>query len=101
MDSGKLTAKEIMSVLENHRAKLRSFRVKKIGLFGSYLDTEKKKKNDIDFLVEFEKPSFDNYIGLKFFLEKIFSKKVDLVLEKNLKSSLKHVKEKAIYAKAV
>lgn len=101
MPDEKINAKKILAVLEKHRAELKGLGVKKIGLFGSYLDTEKKKKNDIDFLVEFSEPSFDNYSDLKILLEKLFRKKVDLVLEKNLKPSLENVKEKAVYAKAV
>ena len=73
----------------------------KIGLFGSYLKRTTHKKSDIDFLVLFNEPNFDNYIELKFMLEKLFQKKVDPVIEENLKPSLKYVKEEALYAKAL
>jgi hypothetical protein len=48
--------------------------------------------------VEFSNPTFDNYIELKFFLEKLFRRKVDLVMEDNLKPALSYVKEEAVYA---
>ena len=33
-----------------------------------------KKNSDIDFLVEFEKPDFDNFMDLVFYLEKLFGR---------------------------
>ena len=60
-------------------------------LFGSYLRSEQKEGSDIDFLVEFEKSkkTFDNYFGLKFFLEDLFSCKVDLVIKEIIKEEIK------------
>lgn len=57
------------------------FGVKKIGIFGSVARGEAKKGSDIDVLVEFEKnkKNFDNFMDLGFFLEGLFSKKVDLI----------------------
>lgn len=96
-----LTSDVIMNKLIMHRNEMRKYRVKKIGLFGSYVKGRAHKGSDLDFLVKFDKPTFDNYIELKFLLEKIFHKKVDLVIEDNLKPALKHVKEEAVYAKGV
>ena len=95
------TPRQIIGVLEKHKQDLDRLAVKKIALFGSYLYSRKSKRSDIDFIVEFSEPTFDNYIELKFLLEKLFGKKVDLVLEKNLKPSLKYVKRQALYAKAI
>ena len=97
----KMTSKKILKILEMHKPELQKFGVKKIGLFGSHLKNSVRNKGDMDFLVELSNPTFDNYIELKFLLEKIFRKKVDLVIEKNLKPSMQYVKEKALYAKAV
>ena len=49
----------------------------------------------------FDKPRFDNYMDLRAFLEKIFHKKVDLVIEENLKPALQYVKGEALYAKGL
>ena len=97
----KLTSKKIISTIENHRSDLDQFEVKRIGLFGSYLKGESKKGSDIDFLVEFRKQRFDNYMGLKFFLEDLFGKKVDLVIESTLKPALSYIKKEAVYAKGI
>jgi len=96
-----LTRAKIIGTLESHGQELRELGVKRIGLFGSYLKTSNTKKHDLDFLVKFSHPTFDSYTELKFLLEKIFRKKVDLVIEDNLKPSIEHVKEKAVYAKAI
>lgn len=42
--------------------------------------------------------TFDNSIGLKFLLENIFKKKVDIVIEEDLKLALGYVREEARYA---
>ena len=84
--------------MEEHKADIDRYGVKKIGVFGSVLRGKQKKGSDLDFLVKFDKPTFDRYIELKFLLEKIFHKKVDLVIEENLKPALQYVKKEAVYA---
>ncbi len=97
----KLTPAKIVRTLEMNKAELRRFSVKRIALFGSFLKNKEHKKSDMDFLVTFKEPTFDNYIELKFLLEKLFQKKIDLVTEKSLKPQLRYVKEEALYAKAI
>jgi uncharacterized protein len=96
----KFTSKSIMRILEDHKKELQQLGVKKIGLFGSFLKAQNKKTSDIDFLVTLHNPTFDAYMELKFFLEKLFKRKVDVVMEKNLKPAMKYVKEEAVYAKS-
>src|SRR3989344_1733697 len=86
-----LSAKKIVSTLNKHKYELKKYNVKKIGLFGSFLKNSQNKKSDVDLLVEFDKATFDNYMDLKLFLEKLFKRKVDLVVEKNLKPALRYV----------
>jgi predicted nucleotidyltransferase len=54
-------------LLKEHKALLKKFKVKRIGLFGSYVRGEQKKDSDIDFLVEFEELNFDDFMDLFFF----------------------------------
>ena len=86
-----LTPETIMRNLDKNIDKIKRYGVKKIGLFGSYARDEQKTGSDIDILVEFEKgkKGFDNYMDLKFFLEDLFSYKVDLVIVDALKPDLK------------
>jgi len=99
MKKKKLTSKSIIKMLRKHKDELNKYEVKKIGLFGSFLKGNQHKKSDLDFLVVFNKTTFDNYMELKFLLEKLFKKKVDLVIEEDLKPALKYMKEEALYAK--
>ena len=96
-----LNKKKIMEIIESHKHHIQKYSVKKLGLFGSYAKNNHKKHSDIDFLVVLDKPTFDNYMGLKFMLEKVLHKKIDLVIEQNIKPALKYIKEEAVYAKGL
>ncbi len=69
----------------------KKFGVKKIGIFGSFARGEEKKGSDVDILVEFAdgRKTFDNYMELKFFLENLFGREVDLVTSASIKPRLK------------
>jgi len=74
------------------------FSVKRIGLFGSCARDEVAGESDIDLLVEFENPTFDHYMDLKFFLEELFETQVDLVMADTLKPRLKpYIAREVIY----
>jgi hypothetical protein len=74
----------IGNTLLKHRRLLKKYTVLRIGLFGSQAKGNQKKLSDIDFIVEFTKPSFDNFMDLLFSLESIFGKKVDLITKGNI-----------------
>ncbi len=95
----KLSSGNIIRKIEDKKEQIRMYGVKKIGLFGSFLKKRQNKKSDLDILVDFKKPGFNEYMELKFMLEKLFGRKVDLVITKNLKPALKYVREEAVYAK--
>lgn len=92
-----LDKKGIISKIKKRRSDIKKHGVKKIGLFGSYLNGKQKSGSDIDILVELDKNTFDNYFGLWRLLEKLFNRKIDLVIEKNLKPELNYVKKEAVY----
>jgi predicted nucleotidyltransferase len=78
---------ELMRVLLSQRETIRSFGVKELHVFGSFVRNEHiNKQSDIDFLVEFEegKKSFDNFIDLNFFLEDLTGRKVELLTYQSL-----------------
>ena len=55
--------------------------------------------SDLDFLVEFDKQSFDAYMDLKAFLEELFGRPVDLVIADALKPRLRDpVLREAVHA---
>jgi predicted nucleotidyltransferase len=93
-----LTRDTILRSLEAQRQALQRFGVRRIGLFGSYLHDQAGEGSDLDFLVGLERPSFDDYMDTKFFLEELFGRDVDLVTEEALKPALQHVRREAAYA---
>lgn len=90
---------EILRILEEHRETIKSYGVKRLGLFGSAARGEERKTSDLDFVVEFEKMSFDSYMDLKAFLEELFHRRVDLVLADAIKPRLReNILKDAAYA---
>jgi len=82
-------AEEIIRKLEQKTETLRAFGVRRLSLFGSCVRGEDNEGSDLDFLVTFEKKSFDAYMDLKAFLEELFGRSVDLVLSDAVKPRLK------------
>lgn len=97
MTTKRLTSNMILEKIKEEKEKLKEKGVKKIGLFGSYAKDVQKKGSDIDFLIEFSEISPNNFFGVLFFLEKLFKRKIDLVIEEDLKPELKYVKKEAKY----
>jgi uncharacterized protein len=80
---------EILKILEEKRNAIRGYGVRRLGLFGSCVRGECNEVSDLDFVVEFEKKSFDAYMDLKLFLEKLFDCQVDLVISDSIKPRLR------------
>ncbi len=93
---------EILKVIEVNREKIKSFGVRRLGLFGSAARGEATESSDLDFLVELEIKTFDNYMELKEFLEELFDCKVDLVMVGALKPRLREpILKETIYAQGL
>jgi len=77
----------IRRALLRHKAELRKkFKVKTIGVFGSYVRGEQKRGSDVDVLVEFEEPvGLFEFLALENYLSDLLGVKVDLVSKKALK----------------
>ena len=94
-----LTFEEIINVINAHEFELKKFGVKKIGIFGSFVRGDATDDSDIDFLVELEHKTFDNYMDLKFYLEDLFNRRIDLVLRDSLKPRLRvNIEKEVVYA---
>ena len=94
-----MNAIEILKKNENSIKK--KYGVKKIGVFGSFARGEGKKGSDVDILVDFKNgcKTFDNYMELKFFLEDLFSRSIDLVTMEALRPQLKDdILQEVVYA---
>ena len=91
---------EIRATLKKHKPELEDrFKVKKIGVFGSYVREEEEETSDIDILVDLFEPIGWEIIDLKEFLEEILGLEVDLVTVKALKPELSDIiLKEAVYA---
>ena len=91
-----LTKAFIKQTLVDNQKTLRKYGVKRIGLFGSHVRGTATAASDIDFLVELERLTFRDYMGLAVFLEDLFKKDVDLVTPTSIKPGYKPYIEKEI-----
>ena len=100
-----LSQQEILEVLSRNLNKWKDqYGVKCIALFGSYSRDDQIDSSDIDLLVEFDEKAiiFDNYMDLKFNLEDLFQKPVDLVVLDDIRPALKpSILRSAKYAEGV
>ncbi|MEA1999466.1 MAG: nucleotidyltransferase family protein [Euryarchaeota archaeon] len=86
-----------IETIKKHKAEIKKrYGVRKIGVFGSYAREEQKETSDIDLLVEFETPTFDNFMDLLFFLEELFGKDVDLITTKGMSPYIRPNIEKEV-----
>ena len=92
IDPYDMNSSPVAKLKENEDEIRGDFGVKRIGIFGSFARGEEKPDSDIDIFVEFlpGKKTFDNYMGLKNFLEDLFERKVDLVTYEGLNP---HIRE--------
>ena len=81
------TVGEIKEIIKSHKSELQGkYRVKEIGIFGSYVRKEQTEMSDVDILVEFERPiGLLEFVGLKNHLSDLFGMNVDLVMRRALK----------------
>lgn len=84
------TLNDIKTIISEHRDILeKKYKVKEIGIFGSYLRGENKRGSDVDMLVEFDEvPDFFKFINLENYLKYILKRKVDLVRREAVRKEL-------------
>ncbi len=76
----------VIEILRANEASIRSYGVRRLGIFGSVVREEHHSESDVDLLVEFQKgaKTFDNFIHLVFYLEGLLGRKVELVTTDSL-----------------
>ena len=83
-----------MNLIENHNKDIQNLckahKVKSLYAFGSVLTDKFNSESDVDFIVDFQQLDVldygDNYYNLKFSLENILERNVDLLEEKAIKN---------------
>lgn len=91
-----------MALLKKEKPFLKKkYKVKEIGIFGSYVRGDQQSQSDIDVLVDYVDNSIDlfDFIDLKEYLSGLMGKDVDLVMKSGLKPVLgKRILTQVIYA---
>jgi hypothetical protein len=78
-----------------HADALQRLGVKSLAVFGSLARGEAQPDSDVDLLVEFAgTATFDGFMGLKFFLEDLLQRRVDLVTRAALSPRLRSTIER-------
>lgn len=79
--------KDIKNIINKSKPFLaEKYKVKDIGIFGSYARGEQKENSDLDVLVEFnERVGFFKFLELEEYLRELLKVNIDLVTKKALK----------------
>lgn len=82
---------DIIKILEDSKEEARQkYKARLKGVFGSFVRGEGKETSDIDILVDFDdKADLFDLVGLGYYLEEKFGRKIDIVLEKYIRQELK------------
>lgn len=80
------TKHAVIEILHANEDSIRTYGVRRLGIFGSVAREEHNSESDVDLLVEFHKETktFDNFIHLVFFLEELLGQKVELITTESL-----------------
>jgi hypothetical protein len=92
---------KIRGILAGHKLELRKeYKVKEIGVFGSYIKNKQKQVSDIDIFVDFrEMPTLIKFINLENYLSDLLGAKVDFVIRGALKPNIgKIILDEVIFA---
>jgi len=86
-----LDKKQLETIILQNMNYIKNYGVSRIGIFGSFIKDCATEDSDVDILIAFASgmKNFDNYIELKFFLEESLNRKIDLVIEENIKEELR------------
>ena len=79
MKNKRRSRRNILALLRSDKETLRRYGVRRIGLFGSHASGRQRATSDVDLVVDLEKSSFDNFMGLTEHLERLLGKKVDVL----------------------
>lgn len=95
-DKASMNRTQILGLLAERQQEIAArYGVKRLALFGSAARDELGPSSDVDVLVEFAGPAtFGAYMDLKFYLEDLLGRPVDLVTDKALRDELRPYVEK-------
>jgi len=93
-----MTSREVLELLSRQLPEIRRrFDVRELAIFGSVARDEARPDSDLDILVTFaSRASFDNYMGLKLYLEQLLGMSVDLATDRGLREEIRPVVEREL-----
>ena len=96
------TLNEIITIIAAHKSELMSmYKIKSIGVFGSYVRNEQTPQSDVDILVDFEEGatvSLFKLVDIENRLGGYLGAKVDLVLKRSLKPVIsQYINNEVVY----
>jgi len=80
------TKYDLLYSLSENREAIKAFGVNSLGIFGSFRKETNTDSSDVDLYIEFDptRKSFDNFMGLSFFIEELVGRKVEIVTPQSL-----------------
>ena len=85
---------QLFETLRIHHGHLAELGVATLSVFGSVARGEDRPDSDVDLLVDFDGPAtFDRYMQLKFFLEDLLKRPVDLITRQGVRPELRSLIE--------
>jgi predicted nucleotidyltransferase len=80
------TKQELFSIIKLQQQNIFAFGVVKIAVFGSFARDTANEESDVDFFIEFkpENKTLKNFLGLKYYLEELLQRKVEIVTPQSL-----------------
>jgi predicted nucleotidyltransferase len=91
------TRESVVAELKKHQDEIRNFGVRSLALFGSVARNEATPESDIDLLVTFkDSVTSDGFFGVKFFLEDLLGRRIDLVTDSALREPLRTTIEREL-----
>lgn len=86
---------QVISILQKNKDRiLQKYKFKEMGIFGSFVRGEQKKRSDVDILVDFDEkdiPDLLESIAMEEYIQKLLRKKVDLIRKEAIRPELKDI----------
>jgi predicted nucleotidyltransferase len=86
MSSPVKNKKELIDLLVYNQAQIKSFGVKRLGVFGSFVRDEVNDNSDVDLFIDFslEYKSLKNFVSLYNYMKNILGREVEIVTPQSL-----------------
>lgn len=92
-DTRNKTIEDIKRLLKKHRDELfQKYKIRELGIFGSYARGEQKRGSDIDILIEFDEdniPDLLEFISIEEDICKLLKRRVDLIRKGSIRDELR------------